>query len=119
DGVVYRLEKSRGYDFVGSLWSPGHFTVQLTRDRPVSFVASMEPWQVMRVLDSAQAIRSELERRRRMLAIAPPATTSDAAAELVLAADQFLITPVGRHLDGAVARSVGDEVRTVIAGYHW
>ena len=41
------------------------------------------------------------------------------AAELALAADAFVITPVGRIADGARARAEGDEVRTVIAGYHW
>jgi predicted glycogen debranching enzyme len=41
------------------------------------------------------------------------------AAELVLAADTFVITPVGRIADGARARAEGDEIRTVIAGYHW
>ena len=40
-------------------------------------------------------------------------------AELVLAADQFLITPVGRVEDAARAHAAGDEIRTVIAGYHW
>jgi predicted glycogen debranching enzyme len=41
------------------------------------------------------------------------------AAELVLAADTFVITPVARIADGARARAEGDEIRTVIAGYHW
>jgi len=41
------------------------------------------------------------------------------AAELVLAADQFIITPAGRVEEAARARAAGDEVRTVIAGYHW
>src|SRR5687767_15862562 len=41
------------------------------------------------------------------------------AAELVLAADQFIITPAGRAEEAARARAFGDEVRTVIAGYHW
>ena len=36
-----------------------------------------------------------------------------------MAADQFLITPAGRTDDATRARAVGDEVRTVIAGYHW
>ncbi len=40
-------------------------------------------------------------------------------AELVLAADQFVITPAGRVEETARAHSFGDEVRTVIAGYHW
>ena len=43
----------------------------------------------------------------------------DAPAELVLAADQFIITPAGRTEEAARARASGDEVRTVIAGYHW
>ena len=42
-----------------------------------------------------------------------------ATAELVLAADQFVITPAGRVEDAARAHAAGDEVRTVIAGYHW
>ena len=37
----------------------------------------------------------------------------------MLAADQFLITPVGRVEDAARAQAAGDEIRTVIAGYHW
>ena len=50
-----------------------------------------------------------------------PRTSSDdtVARELVLAADQFIITPAGRVEDAARARAAGDEVRTVIAGYHW
>src|SRR5205085_6092974 len=35
------------------------------------------------------------------------------------AADQFIITPAGRVVDAARAHAAGDEVRTVIAGYHW
>ena len=37
----------------------------------------------------------------------------------MLAADQFIITPAGRVEDAARAHAAGDEVRTVIAGYHW
>jgi predicted glycogen debranching enzyme len=40
-------------------------------------------------------------------------------AELTWAADQFIITPAGRTEDATRARAVGDDVRTVIAGYHW
>jgi predicted glycogen debranching enzyme len=36
-----------------------------------------------------------------------------------MAADQFLITPAGRVEDAARAHASGEEVRTVIAGYHW
>ena len=48
-----------------------------------------------------------------------PARAAGCAAELVLAADQFIITPAGRVEDAARAHAAGDEVRTVIAGYHW
>src|SRR5213075_2020199 len=34
-------------------------------------------------------------------------------------ADQFVITPAGRFEEAARAHAAGDEVRTVIAGYHW
>jgi predicted glycogen debranching enzyme len=37
----------------------------------------------------------------------------------VFAADKFIITPAGRVEESARARAAGDEVRTVIAGYHW
>ncbi len=37
----------------------------------------------------------------------------------MLAADQFVVTPAGRVADTARVRATGDEVRTIIAGYHW
>src|SRR5580700_1361893 len=40
-------------------------------------------------------------------------------SELTLAADQFLIVPRGRTEDAARAHAAGEELRTVIAGYHW
>ena len=43
----------------------------------------------------------------------------ETGAELVLAADQFIITPAGRVADATRAAALGNEVRTVIAGYHW
>jgi predicted glycogen debranching enzyme len=67
--------------------------------------------------DAARA--AEHERRRRLLERAKPALSDAATAELVLAADQFVITPAGRIEDAARARAAGDEARTVIAGYHW
>jgi glycogen debranching enzyme len=52
---------------------------------------------------------------------AGPASSDDGEFldELVLAADQFLIVPAGRVMDAARAHAAGEEVRTVIAGYHW
>ena len=73
----------------------------------------------MEVLEPEQALEAERDRRRRLIAQARPAAREGTPAELVLAADQFIITPAGRTEEAARARASGDEVRTVIAGYHW
>ena len=70
-------------------------------------------------LSPEEAFRAELDRRKLLLNAAPPQARTGPAAELVLAADQFLIMPVGRAEDAARMQASGDEVRTVIAGYHW
>ena len=115
--VPYQMEKNRGYPDVGSLWSPGYFRADIAPSHAVTLIASTESWDIIRALDHDSAERSEVERRRRLLAIAEP--RDDFAAELVLAADQFIITPAGRAEESARARAAGEEVRTIIAGYHW
>src|SRR5207253_2247643 len=81
--------------------------------------ASAEAFDTMTVLPPTQAIDAESRRRQRLLAQAPADAREGVAAELVLAADQFIITPAGRTEETARAHAYGDEVRTVIAGYHW
>jgi predicted glycogen debranching enzyme len=117
--VPYSMERARGYDFVGSMWSPGYFRVDLHPDRPATLVASAEPWEAVQALTPEGAEGAEHDRRRRLLSLAGCAEHDSIAAELVLAADQFIITPAGRIEEAARARAAGDEVRTVIAGYHW
>jgi predicted glycogen debranching enzyme len=117
--LLYRLEAHRGYDSTGGLWTPGCFTLDLAPDAPATLIGSTEPLDVMLALDADSALRSELERRRRLLTTAPEPARSGVGAELVLAADQFVITPVGRLAEMARAHATGDQVRTVIAGYHW
>jgi predicted glycogen debranching enzyme len=117
--VLYRVEESRGYQATGTLWSPGYFRADLTLATPVTLVVSTEGWATIGALAPEAALRTEQERRRRLLAAVHPAARSGPAAELALAADQFLITPAGRLADAARARAAGDVVRTVIAGYHW
>ena len=51
--------------------------------------------------------------------MSPEPCHSGPGAELVLAADQFLIRPIGRVQDMALAKASGEEGRSVIAGYHW
>jgi predicted glycogen debranching enzyme len=117
--VLYPTEESRGYEARGALWSPGYFRADVHRDRPFALVASTEGWDTIEALPSEAAFDAERERRRRLLYVAPPAAREGVAAELVLAADQFIITPAGRVDETARARAEGDEARTVIAGYHW
>jgi len=117
--VNYRWEEARGYAAHGSLWSPGHFRVNVTTQTPASLVASSESWDTMNAIDPARASQYERERRMRLLHIAPGAMEDQTTAELVLATDQFVIVPAGRVEDAARARAQGEELRSVIAGYHW
>jgi predicted glycogen debranching enzyme len=117
--VVYRIEQSRGYAHEGDLWSPGFFHVDLDEIDSATLVGSTEQWDVVEVLSPDDAFAAERERRARLLQGAVPKARRDFAAELVFAADQFVITPAGRFEEAARAHAAGDEVRTVIAGYHW
>jgi predicted glycogen debranching enzyme len=117
--VPYKMEEDRGYEWVGSLWSPGYFRADAQRGQSVSLVASAEPWETVVALAPEEAAEAERERRRRLVAIARVPDEDTFAAELVLAADQFIIKPAGRVEETARARAQGDDVRTVIAGYHW
>lgn len=116
---IYRVERARGYDHIGALWSPGYFRADLAPDKPVTLVASTESWETLLALTPEEAIAAEYVRRGRQLVDADPSAHGGMGDELVLAADQFLITPGSRVEDAARAHAAGDEVRTVIAGYHW
>ncbi|OWK34770.1 amylo-alpha-1,6-glucosidase [Fimbriiglobus ruber] len=117
--VFYRVEENRGYEGVGSLWSPGLFRVNLRAGQDVTLTASTESWDAITALTADQGRAAELDRRTRLVAVSAPAARTGLGAELVLAADQFIITPAGRVEDSARAHAGGDEARTVIAGYHW
>ncbi len=115
----YDIEAQRGYNSRGWLWSPGYFAGEVRKGCPLTLVAATEGWHTVLALSPDQALSFEGERRRRLVGLAAAPARAGLAAELVLAADTFVITPVGRIADGARARAEGDEVRTVIAGYHW
>ncbi len=153
--ILFPLEAQRGYESTGDQWSPGFFHVELTPDRPVSLIASVESWETLLAMSSDEVLQAERVRRSRLLSAsrlaaagvaidspvsasyrrpssagagepAPAAhagwSASDSLGfhdELVLAADQFLIVPAGRVEDAARAHAAGEDVRTVIAGYHW
>ncbi len=117
--VVYRSELERGYDSQGDLWSPGVFRIDLTKSDRVTLVGSTEEWEIIDLLTPEAAAGAERDRRERLLGQADPQARDGVAAELVFAADQFVISPAGRAEESARAHAFGDEVRTVIAGYHW
>ncbi|MGH7466468.1 MAG: amylo-alpha-1,6-glucosidase [Longimicrobiales bacterium] len=116
--IAYRTEAGRGYESTGELWSPGYFRADLAPGGEVALVASVEEWDVIDALDASSAFAAEHDRRGRLLALAPR-TEDPLLDELVLAADQFVISPSGRVEDAARAQAAGEELRTVIAGYHW
>jgi predicted glycogen debranching enzyme len=117
--ILYRDEAMRGEANRGDLWSPGYFRLDLAPGEEATLVASTESWETIEALSPAEARTAERNRRDHLLGGAPPSLRTGVGARLVLAADQFLITPVGRVEDAARARAAGDEVRSVIAGYHW
>jgi predicted glycogen debranching enzyme len=110
--VVHRVEQSRGYDARGPLWSPGYFQIQLQPGEEATLVASTESWEVIDGHLPDEAETAEQARRARLVRSAPAPLRTD-MPELVFAADQFIVEPVGREA------APGDEVRSIIAGYHW
>jgi len=117
--ILYRTEESRGYEAHGELWSPGYLRVDLDHDKDAVLIASTESWESALALKPADARQTEQERRKRLISLAHPQAQHGPARQLVLAADQFIVTPVGRTEEAARARAAGDEVCSVIAGYHW
>lgn len=101
----YANEDEGGDPAYGPLWSPGHLSatlcpggtahLRLATDMP----AATDPWV------------AETARRRALLHRAHPALRQGMAAELVLAADSFVVVPRHRGGDG--------KARSIIAGYHW
>ena len=117
--VRYLVEERRGYDHAGPLWSPGRFRVDLARRAPVTVIASAESWDTIATINPDEALLMERTRRMRLLAHAAPSVRTGVGAELVLAADQFLMTPISRTHDHVRATATGGDARSVIAGYHW
>ncbi len=119
EDLHYELEEQRGYVADGSTWSPGYYRVDLLEREQVTFIASTEPIGVIDALSPDDAWETELDRRTRLLVAAGSPEPGSLTAELVLAADQFVIKPATRTADTARAKAAGENARSVIAGYHW
>ena len=115
---IYKREAERGYDYRGTLWSPGFLRAAMKDSAEVILLATTEPWdESFASLRPADAIRDERSRRAALLERANPRLRESPVNELVLAADSFIIVPPRADpgdLDGRDERA-----RTVIAGYHW
>jgi predicted glycogen debranching enzyme len=117
--VPYVLEQQRGYASVGDTWSPGYFKLDLAEGQRATFVASTESAANLDALATDDVFETEMQRRSRLLLASGPAAADVMCAELVLAADQFVIEPATRTAEATRARAAGGEARSVIAGYHW
>ena len=116
--LVYRLERARGYPHQDELASPGYFACTLEPGATVALGATIEGWDRLE-RDPHQVILLEQQREQRLLERAEALAREATAARLVLAADQFIIAPANRPADEAWARAIGQDVRSVVAGYPW
>ena len=116
--VFFSKEMQRGYTYSGDLWNPGFFHLKLHKNCKVGLVASTEDWNRMEAL-SPQEEAHKAEIIRRQLFVTRSEVQEDKIKELIFAADQFIIVPEHRLKDSVRAHAFGEELRTVIAGYHW
>lgn len=119
--VYYEIEERRGYASIGNLTSPGFYSASISPGEVISFIASTDPWEAILALPSDDALRTERIRRKKLVKNAESLKKPRNATEkkLILAADQFIITPNGRYEDMVRLQAAGEEVRTIIAGYPW
>lgn len=121
--VFYRIEKERGYDAFGSLKSPGFFEAAVEKGQRLGFTVSTEALDIVNSISIDAALEAENARRQIFLSECvnrhPHVASSNLAMELIIAADQFVIIPQSRLSDIAWTRALGEEARTIIAGYHW
>lgn len=110
----YAVEEANGNRQCAIPWTPGYFRLEVAALEPAALVASTEPWPILSALRPQDALAVEQTRRRGRIADAAPVSRRGLGAELVLAADQFVVTAVAR-----TGEACGDaHERTVIAGYH-
>ncbi len=94
----YEIERERGFDYREELFQPFSFKFNLAE--PATVIASTE----RRFASDADELKLSETRRRDRL-VATSGVTDTLTKQLILAADQFI-----------VSRNSG---KTVIAGYHW
>jgi len=116
--LLFRLEKLRGYAHGERQYSPGYFECVLSEGETLTLGVTSQDFAALE-REPLDSFRLEAEREQYLLARAPAVAREGLAARLVLAADQFVIDPVTRPKDEAWARAIGQDARSVIAGYPW
>ena len=114
---LYALEADRGYPAQETLFSPGYFSVELRPGGRCEAVATLAPEDPFRI-DCGELFHQEAHRAAALLRQAGQ-PRDPLVARLVLAADQFIIKPGNRAEEETHATATANELRTVIAGYHW
>jgi predicted glycogen debranching enzyme len=97
----YLAEKQRGQDFQEDLFTPGVFTTSLKTGDQLGIIVSTEN-PIGR--DAENLITEEKARRKNLFSALP--VEDELTQTLTLAADQFVVRR-------------GDDLKTIIAGYHW
>ena len=114
DKVFFRAEQQRGYEAFGELCSFGWFEAEVCLNEPMTVIASTESWESITEMTPQESYAEEFSRRQRLASRAGIEDGTSIKAELVLAADQFVIAPVDPNKE---KDAVG--AHTIIAGYHW
>ncbi|MGA7614464.1 MAG: amylo-alpha-1,6-glucosidase [Thermoanaerobaculia bacterium] len=117
--VAYRVERRRGYEYEGSLWIPGRYRIEIEPGEEAGIIASTEEWSRIQTLRCSDAVADEVHRRRRLLDLADERAQVRFGPQLLLAADQFITVPETRAAEVSRIEAVGEQPRTIIAGYHW
>ncbi len=105
NNMFYRTEQSRGFDAYENQYMPGEFTVQLlpNEQKEIYVVAELNDKCTINDEESKIIIKQETIRLEKICKIASAKT--DVEKELVMAADQFIV-------------SKGED-KSIIAGYPW
>jgi predicted glycogen debranching enzyme len=102
----HREETARGLDDRSDLYAPGVFHAVVAPGEHIAWAATAEPGAQE---DADRALRDAQDRQRDLVRRAGAKQGDRVVQQLVLAADQFVVT---RSTDGSSGKRV-------IAGYHW
>lgn len=117
--VYYEIEEKRGLPSTGNLTSPGYYLMSLNPGDQASIIASTEDWKTIHVLSPQEARLAEKIRRKGLVRTAGHFANYPPVTKLVLAADQFIMTPRTRFEDVIRLQAAGEQVKSIIAGYPW